>query len=418
MDHHELILFLLQVAVMLAAALGTGQIMRRLQQPAVVGELIGGIFLGPTVFGALAPTLHARLFPGTDSLAIAMEAIIQLGMLFFLFSAGLEVDLSQLRGRGRSTVLTSIAGIVVPFSFGFGSVLLFPDLWGTHTEGHFLTFALFMGAALSITALPVIARILIDLELMRTELGAIIMAAAVVNDLLGWTLFAVILSQVAPQTLPTHSLWITLGSVLVFFTLLLLVGGWAARHLLPGVQRGLNRPGDFIGVTAIAVLTTAVVAEVIGVHAFFGAFMLGVALSQGQEEHREVNEVIHQFAASLLAPLYFVSVGLKADFAAHFDLPLVLFVLLVASCGKVIGASLAGRGSGMPMREALAVGFGMNARGAMEIILASIALEFGLIDQRLFVALVIMAVVTSMLSGPAMKWLLSPQRMPNAVEEP
>ncbi len=405
MEHHDLILFLLQVAIMLFVALGAGQVMRRLGQPAVVGELIGGILLGPTLFGALAPSAYGWLFPPLPSLTVALDAVIKLGMLFFLFSAGLEVNLARLKGRGITTIVTSVSGIVVPFCLGFGAVWLFPSLWGGAPS---LTLALFMGAALSITALPVIARILVDLKLIQAELGALIMASAMINDLLGWTLFALILSRVAPTTLASHGPWVTVLLVCLYCVAVVGGGRWATGSVLPWLEERLEWPSGFIAATAIAMLAVGIVAELVGIHAFFGAFLLGVGLAQGQDEHHEAYETIYQFAASLLAPLYFVSIGLKANFLANFDPMLVLLVLLVASLGKVVGVSVAARASGLPTREALAVGFGMNARGAMEIILASMALEFGLIDQRIFVALVIMAVVTSMISGPAIKWLLSP----------
>jgi Kef-type K+ transport system membrane component KefB len=390
--------------------------MRKLHQPAVLGELIGGIFLGPTVFGMLAPQTFSWLFPAEGYASVGLDAVIKVGMLFFLFVAGLEVNLAHVRQRSLSVSLTSILGILMPFSLGVGSVLLLPGLWGSQMSGQQLLFALFMGAALSISALPVIARILMDLKLIRQEIGVVVMTAATVNDLLGWSLFAVILSMIVPGS-SNHSLAVTLSLVLAFIGLTLALGRWLGQPLLRRVRLFLPWPSGFIGLTTILVLAASAAAEAIGIHAIFGAFLVGVGLGQNLEEENQAHEIIYQFAVSFFAPLYFVSIGLRADFAANFDWLLVLIVLLVACTGKIVGAGLGAWLGGMPFREALAVGFGMNARGAMEIILASVALEYNLIDQRVFVALVIMALVTSMLSGPVMQRLLS-RRAAEEVEFP
>jgi Kef-type K+ transport system membrane component KefB len=267
-------------------------------------------------------------------------------------------------------------------------------------------FALFIGMALSISALPVIARILIDLDLIKRELGMVVMAAATIDDLVGWSLFAMILSNFMPNGLPGGSLWVTISLVLGLFALMLSVGRWAGQHALRWLQSHSTWPGGFIGVTAILVLAAAATAESIGIHGVFGAFLVGVALAQSSEKRNQAHEMIYQFVVSFFAPIYFVSIGLRANFVANFHLPLVLLILLVACVGKICGVSFGAWMGKMPPREALAVGFGMNARGAMEMILASIALEYKLIDQRVFVALIVMALVTSILSGPIMQRLL------------
>jgi Kef-type K+ transport system membrane component KefB len=412
MNHHELILFFLQLSVILLSALCFGQIARRLHQPVVLGELVGGIVLGPTIFGAFAPTWYIWLFPGVGAPPMAREAVIKIGMLFFLFIAGLEVKIAHLQRQGWSTALTSILGIIVPFGCGFAAVLVFPTLWGPQAHTQTVMFGMFIGAALSISALPVIARILTDLGLLNQELGTVVMVTATINDLIGWSLFAVILSLLVPEDLPVRSVWFTLSTVGGFFVLALGLGKLGSRPVLRWLRGHLPWPGSFIAVIAVVVLLAATLAEAVGIHAFFGTFLVGVGLAQTAEEQHQVYEPIRQLAVSFFAPIYFVSIGLQADFAQHFDLILVFFVILIACLGKIGGASLGARLSGTPLRNALAIGFALNARGAMEIILASIALTYELIDQRVFVALVIMALATSMLSGPAIQRLL---RLPPTV---
>ncbi len=406
MNHSDLILFFLQLAVMLTFALVFGQLMHKLHQPVVLGELIGGVVLGPTVLGLLFPNTYDWLFPDSPALVLARSSVIWLGMAFFMFVAGLEVDLNHLRQRGLSTVLISLFGVAVPFGLGFMAVLLWPGLWGIEAKTELLTFGLFIGAALSISALPVIARTLADLGLLIKELGTIIMVAATVNDLIGWSFFAVILSNLNAVDQPGQGLWNTLGFTLLMFVVIIGAGRWLGGRALPWVRAKLTWPGGFIGVTAVVVLAAAAATEAVGVHAFFGAFLIGVGLRLSVEKPHDVYKPIEQFAVSFLAPIYFVSIGLQANFALNFDWRLVLLVIVVASVGKVGGASLAARWSGMSLTQALVIGFGLNARGAMEIILASIALEYGLIDQRVFVALVTMALVTSILSGPVIKRLM------------
>jgi Kef-type K+ transport system membrane component KefB len=327
-------------------------------------------------------------------------------MLFFMFVAGLEVNPTYLHKRGRSVVGTSLLGIVLPCGLGVGTVVLMPEVWGAPAQEHLRLFALFMGVALSISALPVIARILLDLSLIRDEIGVTVLAAATIDDLIGWSLFAMLLGSFGKYSTTAH-LGTMLGLVVGCMTLMVGLGWWRGRALLQWTRVALAWPSGFIGLITIIVLIAAALAEAIGIHAIFGAFFVGVALGRAfGEDDQHAHEILYQFAISFFAPLYFVSIGLKADFAAHFDLLLVLIVFVIACIGKIVGASLGAWLGGMPRQEALAVGFGMNARGAMEMILASVALEYQVIDQRIFVALITMALTTSMLSGPMMQRLL------------
>jgi len=396
---------------MLAVALLFGKVLHKLHQPIILGELIGGIVLGPTVLGALAPGIFEWLFPTSGATVVVRDALLKLGMLFFLFSAGLEIDLSQVQQKRVSIMLTSLFGIALPFFLGFVSVLFFADLWDMHGNAGSLIFALFMGTALSISALPVIIRILSELNLLQTDLGIVIVSSATVNDLIGWSLFAVVLSTVVPHGIPGTSLSMSLILVIVFFVLVLTFGRWGGPLILHWLEPHLTWAGSFIGMMIVLMLLVASVAEAIGIHAILGAFLAGVALASRQGEQKQAHEVVYRFAISFFVPIYFVSIGLRVNFASNFDVPLILFILAVASFGKIGGAGLGAWMGGMPVKDALAVGFGMNARGMMEIILASIALEFSLIDQRIFVALIMMAIITSMISGPILQRLIGEKQV-------
>lgn len=398
--------FLWQIGIMLAVGLIFGQVMRRFNQPAVLGELIGGIVLGPTIFGFFLPPVYQTLFPSQAEITQAREAIIRIGMLFFMFVAGLEVNLSQLRQRKQSILLVSILGCLFPFSLGAASILLFPNFWEYSPASKGTNFLLFIGIALSISALPVITRILMDLRLLDTELGGIVITSAAINDLLGWSLFALLLSNLTVNNLQDNA-FKTIGLTFVFSVLVVGVGRGIGKYLFPWARNALIWPSGFLGVSTIFIFIAAATAETMNIHAIFGAFLIGVALFPifEQDGVTPAKEIIHQFALTLFAPLYFVSVGLKANFAANFDIQLVLLIVGLATIGKVGGAVVGAWISGINFKDTWAIGFAMNARGAMEMILASIALEVGLIDQRIFVALVTMALVTSIMSGPLLQRL-------------
>lgn len=399
----------MELAVMLGFALIFGGLMRRLNQPAVLGEIIGGIILGQTVLGTIAPDLQSGLFPASGISARILHALAYLGLIAFVFIAGLEVDLTCIRRRSRSTVITSLCGIALPFALGFGMVSLMPGIWGI-PSGELRIFALFMGTALSISALPVIARILMDLNLLKAELGAMIITAATINDLVGWSLFALILGSLNPGT----GIGPDIGLTLVYFGILAIIiyrsGRSTARpssHLIRSrIANGFSLMDRLLGIIALLLLALSVVSEFLGVHGIFGAFLAGAILSQRGERRNLIMRWAYYPVVVILAPIYFTSIGLKADFAANFDLAIVLLVFVVACAGKIVGASIGARFSGMSTRDSLVIGFGLNSRGAMEIVLASLALDYGLIGEDIFVALVIMAIATTMIGGSMIQRLM------------
>ncbi|MGA9190043.1 MAG: cation:proton antiporter [Methanosarcina sp.] len=396
----DMIIFFLEIAVMLSMALICGQVMSKLRFPAVFGELFGGIILGPTVWGWLSPDTYNWIFPETGAIFQGRDALIQICMLFFLFAAGLEMNLSIIKKRGTNIAWASLMGIAIPFILGFGTVILFPDLWKEHFHGRTLIFSMFMGTALSISALPVIARTLMDLDLMKTDMGMIITGAATIDDLVGWSLFAFVLSNFTHESFINIPPYMTLILVFLLFGFMLTIGRFLAQRAQKWFKSHLPWPGAFLGITTVLILLAAAFAEVIGIHSVFGAFLVGLAFSQNLEKRDDAHEMVYQFVMYFFAPLYFVSIGLRANFVASFDLVLVLTVLVIACIGKIFGVTLGLMISKMHWRQSVTIGFAMNARGAMEMILATVARDAGLIDDRLFVALIIMALVTSFISGP------------------
>lgn len=410
MTSQDFVKFSLQISVMLGFALLFGQFMRRIKQPAVLGEMFGGIILGPTVFGLLAPGLFDWLFQSSTNVVAVRDATIKLGMLFFLFIAGLETNISDLKELGRKAALIGLVGTLVPIAAGVALVYALPrDFWGAAVQPHFFAFALFVGMNLANSANPVLARILMDLGLLKGGIGTMCMTATIVDDLVNWTLFAVILSDISPSgSGNATNLPISIALVVLVFVLFLGVGRWVGPRSMRWIKGHVTWPSGFIAVTAVVVLVSASITESLGLHAFLGAFLVGAALGGQGDEHQEAHNVIARFALSFFAPIYFISMGMTTNYVTNFDWRLVLVILAVALVSKLFGVLLGTRMARMPIdREAWAIAFGLNARGATGIILAGVGLTAGVIDDRIFVAIVVMALVTSLLAGPMMHWLLS-----------
>jgi Kef-type K+ transport system membrane component KefB len=407
---HDFVKFALQIAVMLGVAVLCGQGMRRIKQPAVLGEIIGGIMLGPTVVGLLVPDLWEWLFRSSASAAHVREASIKLGMLFFLFIAGAETNLSDLRKVGRQAALIGSVGTVVPLAAGLALVYALPrDLWGEAVQAHFFAFALFVGMNLANSANPVLARILLDLGLLRGGIGTLCMTATIIDDLVNWTVFAIILRDMAPSgAVGPASLPMSLALVALVFVLILGIGRWLGPPALRRLKGHVTWPSGVIAVHAVIILVAACVTESLGIHAFLGAFLAGAALGGQGDAHKEVHGVMTQFALSFFAPIYFVSMGLTTNYITHFEWALVLVMVTAALVSKLAGVLCGIWLARMPIdRDAWAIAFGLNARGATGIILAGVGRAAGVIDDRIFVAIVVMALVTSILAGPVMNWLLS-----------
>ena len=262
-----------------------------------------------------------------------------------------------------------------------------------------------MGTAMAITALPVIVRILMDLNMFRSRMGLLVVASAMVDDLVGWLIFSVILGLIGKggQSMPLiNTVVLTIGYAVFMLT----IGRGLINRVLPWLNKKLAWPGGVLSISLALCFLGGAFTEYIGIHAIFGAFIMGVAMGDSEHFSERAKEIVHQFINNIFAPLFFVSIGLRVNFFTNFDGLLTLVILAIAFTGKIIGSGSGARLGGFTWRESLAVGFGMNARGAMEIILGIIALENGLINERVFVSLVILALVTSMTAGPLMKWSL------------
>jgi Kef-type K+ transport system membrane component KefB/mannitol/fructose-specific phosphotransferase system IIA component (Ntr-type) len=411
MTDHDVLVFLLALAVLLASARFLGELARGVRLPLVVGEMAAGILLGPSGLGRVAPEVHRWLFaPGPPESMVGGYTTVAVVLL--LVRVGMGVDLDIVRRRGRSALATGLLGIAFPLVGGVALGLLLPDSDLVDPSRRAI-FALLLGIALSISALPVIAKTVLDLGLFKSDVGLLVMAAAMIDAVLGWLALSLILGPIRGSTFDAGSFvrTVVLGGIFVASTL---VGG---RRLIDWVLGRLARDGEgalgrVLSLVIVLALLGATATQAIGLHAVLGGFVVGLTIGRAGRVNARTRTVLEDLVAYVFAPVFFASIGLRIDFVSAFDLRLCLIVFVVATVPKLVGCTLGSRiGSGpaggrLGWREAAAVGVGMNARGAMGVILATIARGAGLLNDPMFVALVVMALATSLTSGPAMRWLL------------
>ncbi len=409
---HDVMTMFMALATLLGCAKLAAELMHKIGQPPILGEIGVGILLGPTVLGHYRPHLYETLFPATGPMPIVLDTVTTLGVVFFLLTAGLEIDLRSIFRQGKSALLVSIFGVAFPFGAGFLAATVFPGEMGAVAGVNTTIFALFVGTALSISALPVIAKILMDLNLLRTEMGTVIISSAMFDDLVGWILFSFVLGMMNPPPNGSVSDGVkhTILLVLLFVGLTLTVGRWLIDKILPALQAHTTWPGGVLGFIFTLTMAGAAFTEYAGIHAVFGAFVVGIAVGESGHLRQRTSQQIHQIVTNVFAPFFFASIGLRTNFVSNFHLGLTATVIGVACVGKLLGAGWGARLGGMDKRSALAVGLAMNARGAMEIILGILALQAGLIRENMFVAMVVMALLTSLVSAPAMHYLIRRRR--------
>lgn len=407
--HHPLTLLLIQIMVILAAARLTGHLLRRLGQPMVIGEIIAGILLGPSLLGLVAPEALAFLFPPASLPTLTLLG--QIGVLLFMFVVGLEVDLERQAAHARAAIAVSHAGLIVPFLFGIGVALVgFRELAPPGIP--FVGFALFLGIALAVTAFPVLARILKERGLTQTELGQRAIGCAAIGDVLAWSVLAIVVAIVKASGIGEAAWMILLALAFAAF----MIG--VVRKPLERVVDAYYIPGGREGYPLIAgmlifAFSGAVFTEIIGIHALFGAFLAGTLVSGHHEFRKYLHDRLLPLTSLIMLPLFFAIVGLRTqvgllDSAA--DWLLCLGFIVIATAGKLGGCVVAARWSGMAWREALALGTLLNTRGLMELIVLNIGYELGILSQRVFTMLVIMAIVTTMMTGPLLTLILKKQK--------
>jgi Kef-type K+ transport system membrane component KefB/nucleotide-binding universal stress UspA family protein len=406
LSESQLLRFLVEIAALLIVSRVLAEIAKRFDQAPVIGELLAGILLGKSVLGYLAPPLYAYLFTADPLVMHLLEALAWIGAIMLLLYIGLETELEILRGLGRTAAMISSFGIALPFASGIALGYMLPASYLANPNGR-LIFALFMAVAMSISAVPVIAKILLDLGLIKRELGMLILAGGIVDDTTGWLLLSLVAGLATAGTVDIKSVSVLVIEGAAFLGFCYFFGYRLIRSLMRWIDdRTYIEHGKFSAMIIIAVVC-AVITQAIGLHAVFGAFVAGLMIRSSTRVREEDLDELKAIGLGVMAPIFFAYSGLKADPASLMHPAVPLIVLGIACAGKLLGCGLGGLLARLKPKEALSVAIGMNARGGMEIIVALIGLSLGILTQEMYTIIIMVAIVTSVAAPPALKWSLS-----------
>lgn len=396
--HHPLALLLMQIITIVIVARFFGWLFNKIGQPSVIGEIIAGIVLGPSLFGMYFPETSAALFP-LESLG-NLQLLSQVGLILFMFVIGMELDLKVLKSKAQDAVVISHASIVIPFALGM--VLAYFTYTAYAPDGiNFLSFALFMGIAMSITAFPVLARIVQERGIHKTKLGTVVLTAAAADDITAWCILAVVIAIVKAGSF-VSALYVIAMAVLYVLVMLKLVRPFL-RHIgnLNAHNKTLSKP--VVAIFLLVLVLSAYATEVIGIHALFGAFMAGAIMPDNHKFRHIFVEKVEDVAVILFLPLFFVYTGLRTEIGLLNEVGLwkvTGLIILVAVTGKFLGSAVAAKYVGQSWRDSLTIGALMNTRGLMELVALNIGFELGVLTPEVFAMMVIMALVTTFMTGP------------------
>ncbi|MGW5717618.1 cation:proton antiporter [Amycolatopsis sp. NPDC003865] len=398
---HPVAQLLLAIAVVIAACKAAGWVMRRIGQPPVVGEIAAGIVLGPSVLGAISPSAASALLP--TAIMPQLNVLAQVGVVLFVFLAGLEVNTRLMRGRGHLAVVVSHVSIAVPFVLGVLLAVFAYAKFAPQGVGS-LAFALFIGVSMSITALPVLVRILKDTGMFHSRIGVVALTCAVVDDVTAWSLLALVVALVTASSL--FGVLLTLGLAAAFTGLLYyVVRPLMAKYFSRTSEPKLRRLAPL---ALVGVLLCAMATEWIGVHAMFGAFMFGLVFPRGNVIEKWLHQNVNGLTTSLMLPLFFAYSGLRTNIRLLSDPTLWLWcaaILVVAVVGKLVSATAAARSVGETFCRALQIGVLMNCRGLTELIVLNVGLDLGVLSPEMFTMLVLMALISTAMTAPMAVYL-------------
>jgi Kef-type K+ transport system membrane component KefB/nucleotide-binding universal stress UspA family protein len=405
-------IFIAELGLLLLVGRGLGELMQRVGQPAVMGQLLGGLLLGPSLLGLVWPDFQHALFPQTAEQKSMVDAVSQLGVLMLLLLTGMETDLRLVRRVGRAAIAVAAAGVMLPFVCGFGLGEMLPDSILPNPQARFFT-ALFLATALSISSIKIVAMVVREMNFMRRDIGQIIVASAILEDSSGWIIIAISFGIASSGTLDLRSVSFAIVGTLLFLAVSMTVG----RRVVFGLIRWTNDhfASEFAVITMILLImfTMALITYLIGVQTVLGAFVAGVLIGESPILTRHIDEQLRGLIAALFMPVFFGLSGLSADLTILKDPNLLLLaggLIVIASVGKFAGAFVGGKLGGLNRAESLALACAMNARGSTEVIVASIGLSAGVFSRNLYTLIVGMAVLTTMTMPPMLRWAL--RRLP------
>jgi Kef-type K+ transport system membrane component KefB len=412
-----LAIFATQLILLLLVGRLLGEVMNRVRQPALFGQLLAGVILGPSVFGVLLPEWRHVVFPEIPALKHMMSALSEIGIMLLLLLTGMETNLSLMRRRQRAMISTSLSGIAVPFVCGALLAYALPANVIPPGEARLVT-ALFLGTALSISSVKIVAMTLMEMGVMRRDIGQLILSTAILDDTLAWIIIAVIAGIATHGGLSLSGVGASLAGVAFFLVASLTIGRRLVARLIVLVNDHMTIEVPVITAILVVMLAMALATDLIGVHTALGAFIAGLLVGQSPILTEHIENELRGFIFAFFSPVFFAIAGLGMDLRTLMDPTLLLFtgaVIAVASVGKFSGALAGGKLGGLTLRESLAMATALNARGSTEVIIASIGLTLGALSQELYTMIVAMAVVTTMAMPPSLRWMMA--RVPMSDEE-
>lgn len=407
--NHEVLMLVIQVAILLLTARVFGELAQRFNQPSVVGELLAGIILGPSLLSGLFPALGQWLVPQTEIQGYLLEVVSMIGAMFLMLITGLETDIKLIKRHARTAIGVSLGGILITFSSGFVLGQFLPDFLVADTDQR-LIFELFVAVSMSISAIPVIAKVLMDMNLMRRDIGQTIIAAGMSDDTIGWILLSIVAGLASGQAVTAGTVLQIVGSITAFMLVSFTLGRWVVKKLLRFVQDEMKMHDRLLTLVVVMMFLWGAITTALHFEAILGAFVMGIIFGMMPRLPQETFHKLESIALGIFAPIFFGVAGLKVDIVKLIDPQLLLItaiVIFIASVGKVVGTYSGARLiGGKDHWNALGFGAGLNARGAMEIIIAMIGLRLGVLSQDMYSIIVVMAMATSMMAPTALRWVL------------
>ena len=409
---HPLPILLLQVIIIMIVVRVFGFLFNKIGQPSVVGEIIAGIVLGPSILGAFFPGLFNFIFPASSFVNI--QFLSQVGLMLFMFVIGMELDISLIRNQAREAVIISHASIIIPYTLGVTLALYLYKQFAPANIS-FSSFALFMGIAMSITAFPVLARIIQERNLTRTKLGVMAITCAAADDVTAWCILAALIAIVKAGS--SASTLFTLGLVITYLLIMLFVVRPLLKKLgtIYNKKEAISKP--MMAIVFMVLLLSSFATEVIGIHALFGAFLAGVIMPPGMNFRKTVTDKVEDVSLVLLLPLFFVFTGLRTHIGLLNQGHLWVacgWIILIAVAGKFGGSTIAAKAVGQTWKDSLSIGALMNTRGLMELVVLNIGYDLGILNAEVFTMMVIMALVTTLMTSPALNfinWLFADKKL-------
>jgi Kef-type K+ transport system membrane component KefB/nucleotide-binding universal stress UspA family protein len=402
---HTIVIFFAEVAMMLIVGRFIGEVMHRLGQPEVLGQLLAGIILGPTVFGRLLPGAHNFIFPDAVELKKMIDAISQLGILMLLLLAGMETDFKIVRRQKRTAIFSSLSGIILPFVCGLALGELLPDSL-LPAPGRRLITALFLATALSISSVKIVAMVIMEVDFMRRNIGQLILASAIIDDTVGWIIVAVISGVAAAGTVDIKAVGFIVAGTLIFLALSFTFGRTLITYVIRWSNDTLQIDFAVLSIILVLMCLLSIVTDLIGVHTVLGAFVTGILVGQSPILTEHIRDQLRGLVLGFFAPIFFAVAGLSVDLTilkSFSRLELAVALILIASVGKLGGCLVGGKLGGLTTREAVALAVGMNARGTTEVIIATIGLSIGVLSKDFYTLIVLMAVATTMVMPPMLR---------------